>query len=484
MLILKNISYGSLFRNVSLSIAGKTSLIGKNGAGKSTLLKIITGNLADYGGKVVKSGLNIAYFPQQYKEYTTVADVFGLEKQIHALEKIDTDYDYEILDGKWDSKEKIETKSGFFGLKFNPLREFKTLSGGERVKVILSNIIEPHTNFLILDEPTNNLDRDGKRILYDYIKTFGGGILLVSHDREFLNLMDNTIELRQNSVFVYGGNYDFYKSQRELEQNALEQDYTDRIKIETYKKSQAERTLERFKKGYANAGRLDGHGNLKAARTLQEMNREISALKQVTNAKKRVVDAKDNIITIQNQIETKQKIYFKPQKQDVTNKLILDLGLYGFNELLRAGDRLLLKGKNGAGKTTLLKTIAQDKGVFLSQYQEFLNDNETVLQNVLDITKMKEIECRNILAQFLFRTDSVNKVVNVLSGGERLRVALCCVLGQASELLLLDEPTNNIDIDSIEVLENIVNKFCGAIIVVSHDEVFVKNINVNKVLQM
>ncbi|GHU27187.1 ABC transporter permease [Bacilli bacterium] len=509
----------SVFENISFSIAEneKIAVVGKNGIGKSVLFKLLMGELRPSGGEIIKNGINISYFPQKFNElnFGTVADVFGLEREILSLQRVDDGKadveDYEILDGKWDSADKIKEKMKLFNLEFSLLSDFKILSGGEKVKLILSGILDKNANFLILDEPTNNMDYESRKTFYDFIKMWHGNILLASHDRELLNLMDKIFELRKvglkdTKLFIYGGNYDYWRHQKALEEHALENDQSNSLKIEQAKKHQAERTLERFKRGYAKTGRLDQYGNLKAARTLQEMHRETSPLQQIVNSKERIRESDKNIETIQSKMEIKKNVYFKFEKNKFTNKTLIDIEnmhfswdtrqiFNNFSMIVRTGDRIAIEGKNGSGKTTLFKIIMGKINSFtghikintrniahLDQNCDCLDNNLNILENMkLHNNELSEGGCRDILAKFLFRTDAVYKKIYDLSGGERLRVALACILGRNStpELLLLDEPTNNMDLDSVEILENILKSYNGTIMVISHDDTFKKNINLN-----
>lgn len=202
MLSIKNISYilpngikliDSLSFN--LDIDRKTALIGANGVGKSTILKIILGEVLPFNGEIVKNNLNLGYFPQKFNnlKFNTIADVFDFEKQIISLKRVDSGIaepdDYEILEGFWDCTDIVSKKLKFFNLKLNLLQDFKTLSGGEKVKVILSSIINDKTNFLLLDEPTNNLDYKSKIYFYDFIRNWQYGMLVISHDRELLSMV-------------------------------------------------------------------------------------------------------------------------------------------------------------------------------------------------------------------------------------------------------------------------------------------------------
>lgn len=389
MLSIKNISYilpngikliDSLSFN--LDIDRKTALIGANGVGKSTILKIILGEVLPFNGEIVKNNLNLGYFPQKFNnlKFNTIADVFDFEKQIISLKRVDSGIaepdDYEILEGFWDCTDIVSKKLKFFNLKLNLLQDFKTLSGGEKVKVILSSIINDKTNFLLLDEPTNNLDYKSKIYFYDFIRNWQYGMLVISHDRELLSMVDKIIELRKlnsgaTKAFNYGGNFDNYVEQKKLEEDSLNRNYNDaRKKLEKQKQQIIENSQAR------NNRIKQGRKNLQNSRYIKTtIDRKInkSEKKQedlIKRDKNNLINIENSLKNTDNNIERKSKIYFKLQEQNkVTNKVIFELKnldfSYGsrlifrnFNFLVRSKDRIVINGHNGSGKSTLLKIIA------------------------------------------------------------------------------------------------------------------------------
>lgn len=518
MISIKNLSYRlpdgtKIISNLSFSLDdnSKVGLIGVNGIGKSSILKLIVGNIAPTGGEITKNNLNIAYLPQKFNEFSfnTVADVFGLEKQVVSLAKVDDGTadpeDYAILDSCWDCNEIITKKLEFFNLKLNPLQKFSSLSGGEKVKVVLSSTINKQTNFLILDEPTNNIDREGKTIFYDFIRNWSFGILLVSHDRELLAIMDRIIELRKLGsgnveIYNYGCNFTQYQEQKKLESVSLEKKY-DNAKKELNKQKQQiianrevrEKRVKQGKKKLENSKYmklvLDSKINKSEKKSGRLQKRDISNLNKIDSSLKSI-----DAIT-----ERKSEIYFKLEDQaKVSDKIIFELNnlnfSYGdrqifsnFSITIRSKSRIAIDGRNGSGKSTLLKIIANNFSgnyAFLDQEQSFLADGKTILENVINYTKLSELEARNMLAKFIFRTNSVNKLIGAISGGERLRVALACIFSKNPDLLLLDEPTNNLDLDSVNFLENILKQYAKALVVVSHDSVFKENVGVEEIVRI
>lgn len=513
MIDIKNLSYSlpngiKLINNLSfcLNDQKKVALIGPNGIGKSTLIKIIMNEIEPNNGKITKNNLNIAYMPQQFNKlnFNTIADVFNLEKQVISITKVDKNnadtVDYINLEGFWDCVEVISKKLDFFNLKFNPLQKFSNLSGGEKVKVILSSIIKKETNFLILDEPTNNMDNDGKVVFYDFVKNFEFGLLLISHDRELLDLVNEIYEIRKlgsgnTEIYNYGCNFSKYIDLKKLENISIERKYNvEERKLEKQKQQIIKNKEIRSKKvrqGIKNAK------NKRYTKTAYDFKINKSEKKQgkLSNRDNKNLDKINmSIKSITNVMERKNEIYFKlDDHSNIYDKIIFQLNNFdfsyhdkqifkNFNFVIRSTSRIAINGKNGSGKSTLLKIIAKNFNgnfAFLDQEQNFLDNSKTILENIIHYTRLNNLEARNVLAQFAFRTDSVDKKVDNISGGERIRLAISCVLSKNPDLLLMDEPTNNLDLDSISILENILKQYKKALVLVSHDKTFIKNININ-----
>lgn len=529
MFIIKNLTYkinhiNTIFENLSFTINDneKVAIIGQNGIGKSILLKLLIGELIPYSGKIINKNNNIAYFPQKFNDlnFKTIADVFNLEDKVKALINIENGNcdikDYEILDDNWNCIETIKEKLKLFNINFDILRNFNTLSGGEKVKVILSNIINKNTNCLILDEPTNNMDYETKQIFYNFIKNWNKTLILVSHDRELLNLVNKIFELRKinmsnTQMFTYGGNFDYYMKQKKIETLATEKNYNNSLKQikHTQQELQKEKELKDKKRKQGEKNLIQNKRTPKNKTGLIIMSAE-SKIGQITRQCNNRVEKANNIITeAKSKLEIKQDIYFKFQPAKFDNKILIEIKdlnfsydkqviFKNFSLVIYGNDRITINGQNGSGKSTLLKIINKQLTAFtgtvrinninisyLDQHCEFLNNNQTILENIQNInSNISEKDCRDLLAQFLFKTDAVYKKVCDLSGGEKLRVALACILLKQPDLILLDEPTNNMDLDNIKILENILNQYQGALVVVSHDELFKKNVKINEIIKL
>lgn len=529
MFIIKNLSYkinhiNSVFENLSFIVNDneKIGIVGPNGIGKSILLELLIGKLQPYNGEILDNNLNIAYFPQKFNDldFSTVASVFNLEKQVLSLKKVEENIaniqDYENLENNWDCVDKIMEKMKFFDLEFEPLRDFNTLSGGEKVKLILSSIIDKNTNFLVLDEPTNNMDYESKQHFYNFIKNWRCGLIMATHDRELLNLVNKIYELRKvgisdTKLFIYGGNFEYWKEQKEIEMLAIERKYENSIKnIQSLKINlQNKKELTDKKRIQGEKKFKENKGAPKIIANSMRSRAENSNGDYKKSYNDKIDRSNKNLENIQSKMEIKSQIYFKFLPTKFINKLLLKIEnlnfSYGdrqifndFSLLVNGGDRISIEGKNGSGKTTLLKIINNqitnyhgivrinsNKIAYLDQNCDILQNNDTILENIMTINpNISEKACRDILAQFLFRTDAVYKKILDLSGGEKLRVTLACILLKEPELLLLDEPTNNMDLDSIEILENILNQYNGALIIISHDVAFKENVEIKNQINL
>lgn len=515
MVSLNNISmrYGAkvLFDDVTLRVAGKdrVSLVGSNGAGKSTMLKIFAGlNKPDEGEVAISKHTTLGYLPQEgimftgktlYEEvYSSAGDINKIQEEMRQIEiemgeSEDTASDefmdlvneygelqerFQLLDGfKIKSKiEKILIGLGFFEKDFERLTD--EFSGGWQMRIALAKLLLANPSILLLDEPTNHLDIESLIWVENYLKAYQGAIVLVSHDRSFLdNITDRTVEISLGNVTEYSGNYSFYKKEREIRKQLLENQYDNQ---QNYLRQQ-ERFIERFRY------------KATKARAVQ------SRIKQLD---------KIDWIELEDE-EAAVNFNFPPATH--SGKVAIELNgitksydgkvnvLEDIDLLIARGEKVVLFGVNGAGKSTLTRIIGGfeeiNKGEvkpghlveikFYAQNQaEVLNPELTVLETMEqsatgDILK----NLRTILGSFLFRGDDVFKKVRVLSGGEKSRLALAKMLIEPSNFLILDEPTNHLDMRSKEVLMNALNKYNGTVLIVSHDREFIDGI-VNKVIEV
>ncbi|MFB9908424.1 ribosomal protection-like ABC-F family protein [Allokutzneria oryzae] len=510
-----------VFDGVTLAVGqGRTGLVAPNGAGKSTLLKLLVGELAPSAGSVTVNG-ELGYLPQTLALTLndTVDEVLGIapiRAAIAAIEAGDAgEENFAVVGNDWDVEERARAVLDRLGLGEVDLdRPLRTLSGGQIISLGLAAQLVKRPDVLVLDEPTNNLDLVARERLYAVAESWKGCLLVVSHDRALLDRMDQIVELVGNEPRFFGGNFTEYTEAVEREQDAAERAVRSAEQEVKRQRREAQEAKERAAKRASNAKRnLASAGLPKILSGQRKRYAEESAGKANDMHAQRLDDAKTKLEQANQDIREKQKIAISlPDTEVPAGRTVLvaegiNVG-YGsapvFDEPLdlaiRGPERIALIGDNGSGKSTLLRmldgqlepsegTVRRSAGrtAFLSQRLDTLDQGRTVWENLKSFAPDRpETELRHRLAQFLFRGDTVHRQVGVLSGGERLRATLVCVLSAepAPQLLLLDEPTNNLDLVSVGQLENALNAYQGAFVVVSHDLEFLKAIGVTRWLRV
>lgn len=508
-----------IFNSLDLVInEGKIGLVGKNGIGKSTLLKLITGELTPYTGSIEISG-KLAYLPQNYEfdPNTIVADVLEIKQKLDALNRIllgsTSEQDSIILNDDWAVKERTLKHLAEFNLSNIDLnRTVKSLSGGEITRLRLAKLFIDDANILLLDEPTNNLDATTRQLLYQALEKSKALQLIVSHDRTLLSMMGEIIELTSLGFFRYGGNYQYYLEQKSIETSAKQQQLDDAKKFLGEAGQSIQGAREKHEQRRAKGIKLRKTGKIdKLAANAARGRSERSQSRLVTQKDHMLKKAETQLQEAKEKIEINEEIKVNLPKTHVPQgKIVLKIEeltfsydqtkplIKNFNLTLQGPERIVLMGDNGSGKTTLVKLILGElapqtgevqQGVqhisYLDQQTNLLIPKLTLLENFLLINPdMTEREAYHCLAQFLFRNKLALKKVKNLSGGERLRAALACALmsAQPPQLLILDEPTNHLDLKSIASLESILNCYQGAMIVISHDQIFLDNIGIQQTI--
>lgn len=505
--VTKNFVVNEIFSNVKMEINDKDrgAIVGRNGAGKSTLLKIISGELSfDSGERTISKNTTIGYLSQEfivredlsiYEEMITCFDeIISLEANLEKLsyeltpENIENDpglldrfdrLQNEVLTHKdYHYKSKIE--SVLYGLDFTKDvfdKKISTFSGGEKTRLSMAKLLLSEPDLLILDEPTNHLDMENVAWLENYLSSYNGAIVIVSHDRYFLDKVVNVVyNLEFGKLKKYVGNYSKFLKQ-------YEEDYEKQLKEFTSQQKDIKRLEEFVQKNIARAS------TSKMAKSRQKV---LDKMELIDNPKK-----DDKAANIEFNIK-------EQSGRDVLMIENLKVGYDGkqvgnaYNFSVYKGDRIAIVGRNGIGKSTLIKTIAKKQNAisgsvhygskvslgYYDQKQAEFESSKTILNELWDeYPLMKEAEVRTVLGRFLFRGDSVLKIVRDLSGGEKARLQLAKLMLEKNNLLVLDEPTNHLDITSKQVLEDALENYEGTIVFVSHDRYFINKI-ANKVLDI
>ncbi len=488
-----------LFSDVTFHIneMERVALVGSNGAGKTTLLRIIAGELtADSGEITTAKDKTIGYLPQQlgyhsensiYEELLEVkSEIVELDHSIRNMEKqmqhvsgkeLESLLEkYHRLQTEFEAKEGYTCKSQIMGI-INGLgfggkdmdQCINTLSGGQRTRVALGKLLLLEPDLLILDEPTNHLDLPSIQWLENYLSNYKGGVLIVSHDRYFLDrIAEKVVEIEHGKAISFTGNYSAYAEKKEQLRHIQLKEYENYIRNVKHQ----EEVIEKLRS-------FNGEKSIKRAESREKM------LEKMT--------------PVEKPVEAQKTMHFEltPEKTSGNDVLYVDDFPKSFGEKhlfehisfdIHRGERAAIIGKNGTGKTTLLKILceleAADSGIaklgtnveigYYDQEHNVLHDDKTIFDEIHDdYPDLNNTRIRNVLAAFLFTGDDVYKKISLLSGGEKGRVSLAKLMLSKANFLLLDEPTNHLDIESKEILEEALNQYTGTVLYVSHDRYFI-----------
>lgn len=507
----------ALFSNLDLSFGPvRTGLVGRNGVGKTTILRLIEGTLAPAEGKVGREG-RIGVLRQSVRadEAETVADLFGAAEGLALLRRAEAgeaDAD-DLATADWTLESRMEAALAQVGLVARPETRLAELSGGQRTRAALAALVFAEPDFILLDEPTNNLDAEGREAVVALLASWRGGAIVVSHDRALLDTMDAIVELTSLGATSHGGNYSHYRAQKALELQAAQRDLdvAERKVSEVARKAQEarERQARRDAGGRKVAARGDIPRILAGGR---KMAAEMTAGAGARLAEKLGEAAEAQAAAARQRLEvlTPFAVKLAPSGLPAGKVVLSASGISGGYEAARpiirdfsmdiiGPERVAIVGPNGAGKTTLLNLLTGrlapasgsvtlgGKVAMFDQQVSLLDPGETILENFRRLNpESQENDCRSVLAAFMFRADAALQVVGSLSGGQMLRAGLACVLGGRTPpiLLVLDEPTNHLDIEAIEVVEAGLRAFDGALLVVSHDGVFLGNVGVGRAVEV
>ncbi|GAA4296138.1 ABC-F family ATP-binding cassette domain-containing protein [Nibribacter koreensis] len=488
----------TLYEDANLHIKPKDQigLVGLNGTGKSTLLRLLVGEYKpDRGSIQMSRETTLGFLNQDLLSYDTHESILkvamqAFEEAIQVQHKIDevlhameTDYQDEHIDKLAKLQEQFEALDGYniqvkaeeilegLGFSTEELQQpLRTFSGGWRMRVMLAKILLQKPSLLLLDEPTNHLDLPSIKWLETYLSAYEGAVVIVSHDREFLDKTTNmTVEVSGQKLNVYAGNYSFYLEEKELRNEIQKGAYEN----QQQQIKQAEQFIARFKAKATKA--KQAQSRMKALDKMERIE-DVAGDAPVVNFKFQfTVQPGRNILRLEN------------VSKSYGDKLIFK----NTNVNIERGDKIALIGANGKGKSTLMRIISGDEPIqgerqlghnvimaFYAQHQlESLTVENEILQEMVQAgSRRTEMELRGVLGSFLFTGDTVFKKIKVLSGGEKSRVALAKTLISEANFLLLDEPTNHLDMQSVNILIQALEQYEGTFVVISHDRYFVENV--------
>ena len=529
MLTIQNLSYthpdkNLLFSNINLIVNPneKIALIGNNGAGKTTLLRIIAGELQPSDG-MLKIDTKPYYIPQIFGQYDhlTIADALGVNQKLKALHEIlngnISEKNYDLLNDDWTIEERCTTALNEWQLSGLDLsQKIETLSGGQKTKIFLAGISIHQPELALLDEPSNHLDISGRQCLYDFIQNTKCTLIVVSHDRKLLNHLNMVCELSRQGITVYGGNYDFYKEQKQIKANALAQNIKSKEKALKKAREKERETIERRQKLDARAKKNLGKAGLPriVANTWRNSAEKSTAKIEGMHSEK-TGNISQELQELRSSLPETGKMKFGLDHSGLHEGKILfkATGInfsyehkeYVWNEPLSlqitSGERIAIKGSNGSGKTTLINVIlgnltpqtgtvavTESRSVYIDQDYSLINNKLKIYEQAqqFNTSALHEHEVKIRLNRFLFTKEDWDKPCTTLSGGERMRLMLCClsIADQSPDIIVLDEPTNNLDIQNIEILTKAINEYKGTLLSISHDETFLEQINIERVIEL
>ena len=508
--------------------SGRTGLVGRNGAGKSTLLRLIAGELTPASGQILRSD-QVAHLPQRLTLETDrrVADLLGIAPPLDAVRAITAgDVDpahFDAVGDDWDIEARAEASLAEAGLDPSFLdRTVGELSGGEAVLVAVAGIRLRRAAITLLDEPTNNLDREARQRLADMVRTWKGALIVVSHDVSLLELMDDTAEIYGSELGVFGGPYSHWRAWLDAEQGAARQ--AERDAAQAYRKEKRQRIEAEAKLATrAQMGRkaFDEKRVPKIIANGRKMAAQVSAGRLRTEVRGKEDAAHQALDAAGRRVRDDDTMRIElPDPELSASRRIATIGDGDRSWIVQGPERVALVGRNGVGKTTLLRRLVAsgahnsgdregsgqksavpaqirpilrssdahtDRIGYLSQRIDGLDDQASVVQNIAAVAPhVPDKELRNRLARFLIRGAAMNRPVAALSGGERFRVALAKLLlaDPAPHLVVLDEPTNNLDLDTVDQLVEALRAYRGAVLIVSHDDQFLERLGLDLTLEL
>lgn len=512
-----------LFRDVNFVInkGEKIALIGNNGSGKSTLMRLIAGQLLPSEGQIICRE-PVWYVPQHFGQFEeqTVAQALRIDCKLRALHAIlqgeVSDHTLTVLGDDWELEERAIAALSAWGLAGISLsQQMHLLSGGEKTRVFLAGIAVHTPSFVLMDEPSNHLDDEGREQLYRFVRSASAALLVVSHDRKLLNLVETTYELTAKGVVYYAGNYDFYRDQKESALQVLQSRLEEKEKELNKARKRAREVMERQEKHNSRGEKLSARKGVArmAMNTLRDRaEKSTTRLGGVHEEKIQALSETAKSLRASLSDIKAMKVDFNSSSLHRGKVLVTAKEInYAYNDtplwdsplsfIMKSGDRIHLKGSNGSGKTTLLKLITGAleptegalirveglSSVYLDQEYSLVRDDLSVLEQLASFNHtLYDHELKTILNRFLFPASTWNKKCACLSGGEKMKLSLCCLMVNAStpDIFILDEPTNNIDIGSMEILAATLREYRGVLLLVSHDSSFAEQVGIDREIKL
>ncbi|MFB6945972.1 MULTISPECIES: ABC-F family ATP-binding cassette domain-containing protein [unclassified Streptomyces] len=490
--------------------AGRTGLIGRNGAGKSTLFRLIAGDLQPTAGQIDAVG-EVGYLPQTLtlRQDTVVAELLGIHGILDAMKAIESgDVDqrhFDVIGDDWDIESRADEALHQIGFSAADLgRRVAEVSGGEGMLIAITGLRIRRTPITLLDEPTNNLDRATRAKLAEFVGQWPGTLVVVSHDVELLEHMDNTTELYGGTLDTFGGPYSAWKEHQEQEQAAAAQaarSAQQALKVEKRQRIEAETKLARRERTGKKTQKDGGIPKILAGNRASKAQASAGSLRSTLDNKVQAAQAAVDVADAR--VRDEEHIHLVLPDPDVPRgRRLAELEDEGRTVVIQGPERVALVGANGAGKSTLIEQLVRRAEPtpgrphgrlvteligFLPQRLDGLDDDVSAMENVQAVAPGTPAGIiRNQLARLLLRGDSVDRPVRTLSGGERFRVSLARLLLAAppAQMLILDEPTNNLDIASVEQLAEALDAYRGALLIVSHDFAFLERIGVDTIIEL
>ncbi len=504
-----------LFSDISFTVGReRVGLVGRNGAGKSTLIRLLTGQGEPLGGRISRPE-RLLFLAQRADPALTIAEALGIAEKLSALRRVEAGSvaadDFGVIGTDWDLEERARQALRLSGAPDRPWdTPLAALSGGEAMRVRLARARLEQPDMLILDEPTNNLDRDGLHALYRLVEDWRAGLLVVSHDRTLLSEVDRILELSALGLKSYGGGFDLYKEVKATETDAAERRLADAEKSLKSARREAQDRKEKADRR-ASQGKRSLTGSIpKMALHANKQNAQASAGKGQSLGDQAIVEAQQGLDEARKDIEIHRPLAFGivPCRIPERKQVLLAQGLTvrfdpecppvieNISMAMFGPERVALTGRNGAGKSTLLKALVGlvplEAGSVLVGVERMMFLRQDTIDDRSDMSLIDYAlaanpdqtpnEARAALARFGFRNRAGEAPLKQLSGGERLRAALAVTLAapEPPQLLILDEPTNHMDLESVETLEDALSAYDGALLVTSHDRWFLDAIGIDR----